>query len=546
MRKLTIVRTLSQALFFLLFVYFVISTQYTYKPGAESVSGWLKIFYDINPLNLLGTSLAAGVLYATLSLGLIILVTTIFFGRYFCGWICPLGSVNHFFSSFKSERKEHRAKGLMQSNIYKPYQSLKYYLLLILAGAAILGSLQTGIFDPLSLLGRSLSMVVLPSLTWLWRTLLTWLWSAGFKPLAFVGEFLYRLSTALFLPVKQPVFHGLFWLALIFLAIIVANRLYTRFWCRAICPLGALLGFLAGFSIFGLKKNEEACDSCNKCLLHCQGGDNPHKELPHHRSECHLCLNCLSDCPHDALSFGFFENRQKYRARPQLTRRKMIFAGLAGILTVPVLRSATGSSYKTRPKLIRPPGSLPEDKFLARCIRCGQCMKICPTNAIHPVLLEAGWESIFTPYLIPVIGYCEYNCVLCGHSCPTGAIQPLTIEMKNGLSGSKPVSIGTAFVDRGRCLPWAYDKECIVCEEWCPTSPKAVKLKTETIETADGRRLTLRRPYIDAELCIGCGACEYACPVQGSKAVYVNSVGESRNPDNEMILHRPKPNKEIS
>ena len=275
MRKLTVARTISQTLFFLLFVYLIISTQYTYKPGAESVSGWLKLFYDINPLNLLGTSLAAGVLYATLALGLIILITTIFFGRYFCGWICPLGSVNQFFSSFKSERKEHRAKGLMQSNIYKPYQSIKYYLLLLLAGAALLGSLQSGIFDPLSLLGRSLSMVVLPSLTWLLRTSLAWLWSVGFQPLAFLGEFLYRLSTALFLPVKQPVFHGLFWLALIFLVIIVANRFYTRFWCRAICPLGALLGFLAGFSIFGLKKNEEACDSCNKCLLHCQGGDNP-------------------------------------------------------------------------------------------------------------------------------------------------------------------------------------------------------------------------------------------------------------------------------
>jgi len=545
MRKLIIIRTISQTLFFLLFVYLIISTQYSYTPGAENVSGWLKFFYDVNPLNLIGISIAAGVLYATLALGLIVLLTTILFGRYFCGWICPLGSLNHFFSSFKSERKEHRAIGLMKSNIYKPYQRIKYYLLLIMAGAAILGSLQTGVFDPISLLGRSISMVVLPSFTWLLRTSFAALSSAGLQPLTYLGEFLYRSAMAMFLPAKQPVFHGLFWLALIFLAIIVTNRIYTRFWCRAICPLGALLGFLAGFSIFGLKKNEAACDDCNKCLLHCQGGDNPHRQLPHHRSECHLCLNCLADCPHDALSFGFFEERKKYIPRPQLTRRKMMFAGLAGILAVPVLRSAMDGSYKTTPRLIRPPGSLDEEKFLVRCIRCGQCMKICPTNAIHPALLEAGWEGIFTPFLIPAIGYCEYNCVLCGQSCPTGAIQPLTAEKKNGLSGSKPVSIGTAFIDRGKCLPWAYDKDCIVCEEWCPISPKAIKLKTESIATANGGRITLKRPYVDAELCNGCGACEFACPVQGSKAIYVNSVGESRNPQNEMIQHRLKPNRSI-
>jgi MauM/NapG family ferredoxin protein len=300
-----------------------------------------------------------------------------------------------------------------------------------------------------------------------------------------------------------------------------------------------LLGFLASFSIFGLKKNEEACDSCNKCLLRCQGGDSPHKDAPHHRSECHLCLNCLVDCPHDAISFGFGERRQRYQPKPQISRRKVIFAGLAGLLAVPALRSGI-SSYKTKPKLIRPPGSLKEEDFLSRCIRCGQCMKICPTNAIQPTLLEAGWEGIFSPYLVPVIGYCEYNCVLCGQACPTGAIEPLTMAIKHGDKNSKPVSIGTAFVDRNRCLPWSFDTECLVCEEWCPTSPKAIKLLEQQTVTADSRTITIKRPQVDPVQCIGCGACEYACPVEGSKAIRINAVGESRNPDNEMILHRPQ------
>ncbi len=540
MRKLKIVRTISQAFFFVLFVYFVFATEYHFKPGSEKVSGWFKFFFDINPLNLFGTSLASGVLYSTLVFGFIILIATIFFGRFFCGWICPLGSLNQFFSSFKSERKQHRGLALMKSNIFKPYQNLKYYLLIILVGMAIFGSLQFGLLDPISLLARSVGMVILPAITLWLKIIFGWLWSFDISFVSVIGELLYRFSSALFLPLKQPHFNGTFWLSLIFMAIVVANRIYTRFWCRALCPLGALLGLLSSFSIFGLKKNLDACDSCNKCLLHCQGGDNPHKDLPHHRSECHLCLNCLYDCPQNALSFGFFLDRKKAKVKPQITRRKVIFAGLAGLLAVPTLRSGLSGKPEIKPKLIRPPGALKEEDFLAKCIRCGQCMKICPTNALHPALLDAGWEGIFTPVLIPIIGYCEYNCVLCGQSCPTGAIQPLTVEKKIGTEKTQPVSIGTAFIDRGKCLPWAFGKECIVCEEWCPTSDKAIQLETVKQTLPDGSVLTLQRPHVIPELCIGCGACEYVCPVEGNKAIYVNSVGESRNPDNEMLLHRPK------
>jgi ferredoxin len=100
-------------------------------------------------------------------------------------------------------------------------------------------------------------------------------------------------------------------------------------------------------------------------------------------------------------------------------------------------------------------------------------MKVCPNNALHPAFFEAGVEGMWTPILIPRIGYCEHSCVLCGQVCPTGAIQKITEKQKLGL-GQKPISIGTAFYDQGRCLPWAMGTPCIVCEEFCPTSPKAI------------------------------------------------------------------------
>ena len=139
------------------------------------------------------------------------------------------------------------------------------------------------------------------------------------------------------------------------------------------------------------------------------------------------------------------------------------------------------------------------------------------------------------------IGYCEPSCTLCGQVCPTGAINELTLTQKVGDEGTPPNRIGTAFFDRGRCLPWAMATPCIVCEEWCPTSPKAIYLREEIAIDRLGNEVRVQRPYVDPALCTGCGACEYACPVFDRKAVYVTSVGESRSEANQILLERGAP-----
>ena len=147
---------------------------------------------------------------------------------------------------------------------------------------------------------------------------------------------------------------------------------------------------------------------------------------------------------------------------------------------------------------MRPPGALAEKEFLSRCIKCGQCMRICPTNVIHPSGLEGSLEGLWTPALNFRIGTsgCQFNCIACSHLCPTAAIRPISLDERlgrNSFADRGPIKIGTAFIDRGRCLPWAMERPCIVCQENCPVSPKAIVTR-EVFDTIDpGSKLIVAR-----------------------------------------------------
>jgi polyferredoxin len=536
-------RRVSQIVFFGLFVFLLLKAEF--RGSLRAVQGDIRLPYPIrlflesDPLIAISNILSTRALYRGLLWSLLIIVPTLFLGRFFCGWICPLGAMNHFFGNLKSEKK--RGRQLLESNRYKGWQRLKYYLLIALLVSAVLGAQLLSALDPISLTVRSLALSILPGFNYALNAVLDALYRSNNGFLSLASDVLHFILGQLVLSFKQPHFRQSFFIGLIFIVLLALNLRITRFWCRAVCPLGALLGVLSRWSIFGLEKHATRCEECNRCLVHCQGGDDPIPGARWRKSECHLCFNCVGECPEGTLRFHFFPRIGDTAEAPNLQRRKALTSVAAGVALVPLLRSNTGLAAERDERLIRPPGALDEDNFLARCIRCGECMKACPNNSLQPTLTQAGWEGVWTPLLAPRIGYCEPSCTLCGQACPTGAIWEITSAEKGWVAKDKnprPVRIGTAFYDRGRCLPWAMGTECIVCEEWCPTSPKAIYLRPAEVVDAGGNVKQVRQPWLDPERCVGCGACEFACPLKDRPAVYVTSVGESRSPANQILLKR--------
>ena len=491
-QKLPRIRRLSQILFLLLFLLLMMKTDsFSSLHAARDATrlGYpVSLFLQLDPLTALTSALSSHTLYRGLLWCLWILIPTFLLGRFFCGWICPLGTLNHFLGSWKSERK--RGPERLERNRYKKWQTWKYYILIAGLVAALFGGSLLGIMDPISLTVRSLGTSVFPAINYALDAILDALHHSPAAPLRTVGYIAQLVLNETLLSFRQPHYHQAFFLGAIFIALLALNLRITRFWCRALCPLGALLGIASRWSILGLEKLPDHCDDCNRCLLDCQGGDDPVPHAKWRKAECHLCFNCVGECPESGIRFKFFPATSTSIENPNLQRRRALAGVAAGAALLPILRTGPALAAAKDPRLIRPPGALDESSFLERCIRCGECMKVCPNNALQPALLEAGVEGMWTPVVAPRIGYCEPSCVLCGQVCPTGAIWEITQAEKAWLPASaaqnaKPISLGTAFYNRGRCLPWAMATECIVCEEWCPTSPKAIFL--HPVEVTDSR-----------------------------------------------------------
>jgi len=391
------------------------------------------------------------------------------------------------------------------------WRKLKYWVLAAILVAAAGGIQYAWLLDPVVIFGRFISLNVIPTLTLVLNVSMSFI----IRSCHLYGPVYdaYRFLKATLLGVQaRYIWHA----AIVFiyiLVIIIAADLLKRSWCRMICPLGALYGLFARFSL--LERIVGSCSHCRKCSSSCRMAAVT-KDAAYVKSECILCMDCVYNCPSATTRFDFRRKTTLYvpAAAGALSRRQFL---LLGLLSVPSLLGFRvvypGRPGRNRLSVIRPPASLKEQNFLNRCVRCGNCMKVCVTNGLQPALLEAGFRGIWTPHLVPEIGYCEYHCTLCGSVCPTGAIQRITEAQK------LKIRLGIARINRSLCLPWKKRQDCIVCQEHCPTPRKAIELRKVRIEGKD-----LLRPYVNEGLCIGCGICQAKCPLRPQRAIKVYAV----------------------
>ncbi len=492
---------------FISFVYLFVKASY---PPSTSIP--YSLFQKGDPLIALAAGLGAG---RWLAIALVTIVLTICLGRIFCSYFCPLGCIVDVADrAFRKRRSQCSAPssrepnancsahGAMKSPSFPRARQIKYWVLTGVCVGIFAGNASLLIVDPLSLLTRVLTVVVYP--LWLATVQLAVL---VLQPIADrVGLIGFAYAS-----VPQPVFQTTLSNFLMFLLLLTLVTFSTRFWCRSLCPLGALLGLLSRISI--VKRTVSVrCIDCGRCSQICPMaaiGDDPRTT---YFSECIQCEACSRVCPVDAIAFRPARATLPLpsSSQPALSRRGFV-AGLAASICFGVFCRIHPEYGKSLPRLVRPPGAIPEPDFLAACTRCGLCIRSCVTHTLQPAGMDRGILLWGTPIHLMRVAGCEQQCNMCGRVCPTGAIRNLSLIER------QHAKVGTAVIYQSRCVAWRNDQLCLLCDEACPYN-------AIVFHTIEGHK----RPFVDESKCNGCGMCEHACPVEGEAAIIVHPDGSVR------------------
>ncbi len=468
--------------------------------GGEQVSEAVAdrvVFFQFTP-SLVKFLLAAGGL---VSLGfLVILVLTLLFGRIYCASLCPLGILQDVLTFVRTKCLRSKSgqdvrfpnAGKMPA-LQNPF--FRYGILGLTLASAVLGSFAIlNLLDPYSLFGRIATHL--------------------FKPVfVFVNNLigatleLFDIYTVTILAYHHiPLF--ILGLSCVFLLVLVfLTTIRGRTYCNTVCPVGTLLGLLSHLSLFTITLRQETCISCGICERICRGGCIDSKRKMVDSSRCVVCFDCVSVCPTSAVDYSCaLKLSQKQPYNP--SRRKLLIGSTSALGSLVLLGIPLRSI--TKPVLsqgaatpVTPPGSKSIRHFTGTCTACHLCVSACPSKVIHPAFFKYGLRGMMQPELDYYRGSCAYECNACGYVCPTGAITPLPLEEK------KLTQIGKATLVKEDCLVHAKDQECGACVEVCPTHA----VYTE-------KRGGILYPELNVDHCIGCGYCQFVCPVE-SKAIFV-------------------------
>lgn len=444
----------------------------------------------IDPLVSLSTAVAARSWVWSLVCAAAILAVCVLIPRGFCGYVCPLGTLIDLFDwsiGKRVTRLRLPADGW--------WVHLKYYLLLGTMIAAMFGVLISGFVAAIPVITRAFLFIFEPLQTGLFRG-----WHLVPPPNA--GH---AVSLVLFL------------------AVLGLGFFQPRFWCKYVCPSGAVFSLGNLFRV-SERKVESSCINCNKCVEICPF-DAIKPDFTTRTTDCTLCQTCGGVCPTHAIKFverwNFVELKVVNDPPTHETAlgRRGFFSLAAG--TAAAVVGGAGLAIGTKAwganlhdenawRPVRPPGSVPEREFLQMCIRCGECFKACPNNVLQPLGFEQGLEGLWTPAVKADWSGCESSCNACGQVCPTGAIRALPLEEK------KVARMGLAIVNQKTCLPLANREACQLCVDECNAAGyRAIEFRQVHTQTDDaGQPLDgtgFLAPLVLSEKCVGCGLCQTRC-----------------------------------
>ena len=496
------VRRIIQSICLLLFLYALFYTCWPYSDHftettfSDKEVFQVELFLLTDPLVALSTALAAKVLNGATFWWMIgMLLFCVAVPRAFCGYLCPLGTLIDAFDWLIG--RHFKRLHVKENGPQGGWIHVKYYLLAGVLVSSLLGVLTSGWFAAIPVLTRGL------------------LFTAGRGQLALLK------GPNQLAPVGWTFYLSIF----LFIGVFLVSLLGRRFWCRYLCPSGALLS-VVNYVRIGERKVESSCIHCNKCVEICPF-DAIKEDFTTRTADCTYCQTCGGVCPTDAIKFVTRWNDAELKVsddRPvaprPVSRRGFVTAAALGAATAAVTRiGLAGPADASKP--LRPPGSVPEREFLDLCIRCGECFQVCPGPVLHPAGLEFGLEAMWTPVAFPEHAGCHQNCNFCTQVCPTGAIQPLDIWVK------RKTHMGLAKVNTQTCLPLREDdrEDCNLCYLECEQAGyhaiemRDVQLEVDRAELESygfseseiDEMSRIQAPTVDPDKCVGCGICTYRC-----------------------------------
>lgn len=468
---------------------------------------------SLDPLVGASTAVASRRMNTALYFGAAVLLLCAIFPRMFCGYLCPLGTLIDCFDGIiarlgrltgrRSNRRDEAAAASGASR-----GRWRFGVLALVLVAAGMGTVVTGYVAAIPVVTRGTVALLRPPLTAAAR--------GGHQ-------------TPPWTPAHSAAVLTLF-------VAIGVSLLGRRFWCRVLCPTGALCSLPATVSI-GQRRVDHRCVQCGKCREIC-AFDAIEPDYSTRKTDCTFCQDCGGVCPAGAIHFvprwskrderderasiepktrpgaaeanaAALESSAEARS-PVGSSRRAWLAVLAGGAAGGLCGWAIGSSRGWSEAIVRPPGSLPEPLFLETCVRCFHCIQACPNDVLWPTGFEFGLDALWTPRVAAEWSGCEPSCANCGQVCPTGAIRPLPIDEK------RFARLGLAVVDQAACLPYVGRGECRHCVDQCERAGyhaiEFVRVGTEFDD--EGRPIEdtgFLAPVVLADRCVGCGQCENRC-----------------------------------